>query len=299
MSRGILSMAGSGTPLQAEYDRLVRRLLERSEVSPERTPDDHLVGQYDPQVRTMVAGNWRARMRQEHHSAAVFAGMLPDSMRAGVPVDLKMALLRASMDELRHAVLCASVAQMLDGVDELECELEPAPQAEHEGVSIEQAFLRNIFFVGCLSETVAVALLTDERDACEEPFVRRVLTQLLGDETLHARIGWIWLQTLWPRMSSVEQRQMNDYLRIALGYYEQCMLQATSGPPVPTAALQQARRIGFADSGVSRDLFHQAMEHVVLPRLDEIGLEGSAAWRERSQHCATSVGSTTLVGGGT
>lgn len=289
-------MDRSGTALTAEYDRTVRRLLERGQTPPERTDDDRLVGDYEPAVLAAVAGNWRMRMRQEHHSSAVFAGLLPQAMAAGAPVDVKMALLRASMDELRHAALCAEVAELLGASPEVEQEMEPEAPATHEGIGADEVFLRNVFFVGCLSETVAVALLTDEREACEEPWVRRVLTQLMGDETLHARIGWLWLQTAWDGLDADARARTNAYLPLALGYYERCMLDATSGGRLYGAQLEQARRIGFADSRVSRTLFYETMDAVVVPRLQEIGLDAVSAWQDRHLGRAA-TGQVTLTGG--
>jgi 1,2-phenylacetyl-CoA epoxidase catalytic subunit len=285
------------TALSAEYDRTVRRMLERGQTPPERGPDDVLVGTYDPRVLRAVAGTWRMRMRQEHHSSAVFAGLLPQAMEAGAPVDVKMALLRASMDELRHAALCAEVAELLGASAEVEQEMEPAAPATHEDIPAEEVFLRNVFFVGCLSETVAVALLTDERDACEEPWIRRVLTQLMGDETLHARVGWLWLHTLWPTLDAAARRRMDEYLPLAFGYYERCMVDATSGGRLRGEQLRQARQIGFADSTVSRQLFYETMEAVVVPRLQEIGLDAVQAWSNRDAAGATDAGQVTLTGG--
>ncbi len=289
-------MDRTDTALSAEYDRTVRRLLERGQTPPERTEEDRLVGDYEPRVLAAVAGNWRMRMRQEHHSSSVFAGLLPQAMAAGVPVDVKMALLRASMDELRHAVLCAEVAEALGASAEVEQEMEPESPATHEGIGPDEVFLRNVFFVGCLSETVAVALLTDEREQCEEPWVRRVLTQLMSDETLHARIGWLWLHQAWDTLHADAKARTNAYLPVALGYYERCMLEATAGGGLHGAQLAQARRIGFADSRVSRSLFYETMDAVVIPRLQEVGLDAARAWQDRHIGLA-GAGQVTLTGG--
>ena len=73
----------------------VRRLLERGQTPPERTEEDRLVGDYEPRVLAAVAGNWRMRMRQEHHSSSVFAGLLPQAM-AEQPVWTTRTLLEMS-----------------------------------------------------------------------------------------------------------------------------------------------------------------------------------------------------------
>ena len=47
-----------------------------------------------------------------------------------------------------------------------------------------EAALRNAIFVGCLSETVSIALLTEERELTREPVIRRVVDQLAADGAL-------------------------------------------------------------------------------------------------------------------
>ncbi|MBU6159767.1 MAG: diiron oxygenase [Myxococcales bacterium] len=295
---GTLRLDVSDTALRADYDRLIRRLLERGDDMPELDEAPRLEGTYDPQVLALCARNWRIRMRQEHHSSAVFAGMLPQFMAAEAPVDVKMCLLRASMDELRHAALCADVVRVLGHDPALETSLEAEPMAEHPGVPADEVALRNLFFVGCLSETVAVALLTEERGMCKEPWVAKVLRQLTADETLHARMGWIWLRDRWPHLSADARERTQEYLAFALAWYEQCMVRATPPARIPASILEQARAIGFADCDVSRELFYETVEHVILPQLDDLGLHARKAWRDRRLMGDAIAGQVTLTGAG-
>jgi hypothetical protein len=278
--RGTLRMNFSGTPLEQEYERVTRRLLTRQRRAPlvEAPPPEG----YPADVLALCARNWSRRMRQEHDAAAVFAQLVPQFMAAGAPLDVKMALLRSAMDELYHAELCGRLATWMGGVAEVPAELEPEGPAEHDAdVPPDEVALRNLLFVGCLSETIAVALLTEERVHCTDPVVQPVLRQLAADETLHARLGWIWLRRQWPGLDTAARARTVDYLRLALGWYEACMEAATPPEPLHPSTIEAAMRLGFADTTRCRDAFRQTMQEVILPQFEAIGLPARACWRDR------------------
>ena len=60
----------------------------------------------DAELRDAVA-TWRGRMLNEHISARVFAGLIPQMMTAGVDVSLQLEVASMISEELRHGVLCA------------------------------------------------------------------------------------------------------------------------------------------------------------------------------------------------
>lgn len=290
----VLRVDVSAGPLRAEYDRICRRLMERSESVPEIPEDARLEGSYDPRAVAMAVANWRSRMRQEHNSAAVFAGMLPQMIAAGCTVDLKACALRCGIDELRHAALCGQVVRLLGADPSVESSLEVAPLADHPGVPWSEKVLRNLLFVGCLSETVAVAVLTDERTHTREPAIARVLKQLAGDETLHARIGWIYLREAFPALDAEARARTNEYLAVALGYYERCILSSAQLVTFEPDVLAQARALGFAYGLECREIVYATLQDVVIPQLNDVGFDATGAWARRKD-ANRNIGPRTLL----
>lgn len=268
-------------PLRLEYDRICRRLLERGDESPEIAADAVLEGSYGDEAQQLARLNWLARMRQEHDSAAVFAGMLPQLVEAQCSLEMKAVVLRSAIDELRHAALCGQVARLLGGEPVVEADLMPRALPVHEGCSPRERIVRNVVFVSCISETVAVAVLSDEREHVREPHITRVLTQLAGDETLHARIGWIFLREQWPLLESDERERMHTYLAAALGYYERRVAEVASPRPIEPGLLEEARALGFAYGAEVRELVRETLESVVVPQLAACGPDARRAWSGR------------------
>jgi len=285
----VLRVAVGETPLRAEHERLLRTALRRGDKRPEEAARGGLERDH-PEAATRIAREtWLRRMVHEHHSAAVFSRLLPQLMEAEAGLELKTAVLRMSMDELRHAALCGRVVELLGGTAEAPADLETAPLPRHAGCTAREVALRNVMFVGCMSETVALSLLTEERELTTEPAIRAVVDQLAADEVLHARLGWSHLADVWPRLTEAERDRTNAYLPVAFAYLEQRMLGAMPvGPEHDEETLEAMHALGCLDSRQGRELFRATVREVIAPRLTEYGLDALDAWeRRRAPDAAT------------
>jgi hypothetical protein len=278
---GTLRTTIGETPLAAEHRRLLRRLLRRGDSSPEREPDELFTGEVHPRALELARENWRERMVHEHQSAAVFTQLVPQLMEAEAPLEVKTVITRSAMDELRHAGLCGQVVEYLGGEAEAEADLSVEPIPDHPDCTPRERALRNVFFASCLSETVSMALLTEERELTDDAFIDRVLRQLAADESLHARVGWIYLSECWQVMDAAAREKLNVYLPTALSYFETRMLESMPVATIPEKILADARKLGFSESRRARSLMYETIETIILPNLDGIGLDAQKAWDER------------------
>jgi hypothetical protein len=278
---GTLDTTTSGSRLETEHERILERLLKRGEKSPELQSDDQLQGDYSSEAIELARENWRERMVHEHESAAVFTNLLPPMMEAEVALDFKTVLVRSGLDELRHAGLCGQVVQFLGGEARAEADLEIDSVPEHPDCSPLAGVLRNVMFASCFSETVSMALLTAERELVDEPFVDRVLKQLAGDESLHARLGWVFLSECWEATDGEVREPLEAYLPAAFASFEEQMLGAMPLGEVDDDVLEEAEKLGFSDSERSREILYDTIETVVVPQLEEIGLAAGEAWTSR------------------
>ena len=268
----------------AEHDRVLRG-LSRKDQHPELRPGETLTGTFHPQAKEIAARNWRLRMAHEHRSAQTFTNLLPHLVTAGASMEFKTVVVRSALDELRHAALCGEVVTLLGEDPTFKVDLTPEAPTYHPEVTPLEAAVRNLGFVGCISETVAVGMLTEERDKASEPFVKRVLTQLLADETLHARVGWAYLREAWPLLDSDARKRSADYLAKALGYYEQCVIEATLPGVFSQEVLDDAIALGFSEPKNALELAYEAIDTVVVPEFEAMGVPVKAAWDGR--HCAS------------
>ena len=267
-------------PLRAEHDRLMRTALRRGDTDPEGAlSEGSLEGSYSDRALQLAQNTWRARMVHEHQSAAVFARLLPQLMAAAATLDHKTTVLRMAMDELRHASLCAGVVSLLGGAPVAQTELGTEALPEHEDVSAVEACLRNVMFVGCMSETVSIALLTEERELTREPTIRRVVDQLAADEVLHAKLGWSYLAATWPQLDEAARARTDAYLPVAFRHLRRKMHEAMPlGVRLDVGLAAELEALGVMASDDGRELFAATVAEVIVPRLEDHGLSARSAW---------------------
>ncbi len=280
---GTLSFELGDGILRREHQRILKTVLRRGAEAPERRPGETIdTSRYDDETLRAACNVWTRRMVNEHHSAAVFAGLLPQLMEAGATLDVKTAVLRMSMDELRHGALCAEVAEALGGKPSVEVELSTPSLATHPGVTPAERALRNVIFIGCLAETIAVAFTAEERDCTEDPYVKRVITQISADETLHARFGWDYSSRVAPHMTEEHLGRTSRWLRTAFAYLErEEMLEVPNVAPPSEVLRDEGLALGVCDNRQTRELFYETVESVIVPGLEAVGLTAREAWASR------------------
>jgi hypothetical protein len=280
---GKLRVAVGDGPLHTEHERLLRTALRRGDGDPEAAiRDARLSNDYHPRALEIARRAWTERMRREHHSAAVFSRLLPQLMEAGATLDVKTAVLKMAMDELRHANLCGSVVELLGGRAELDTDLATEPLPEHPKCTPLERALRNVVFVGCLNETIAVAILTEERALVVEPAIESVLVQLVADEIWHAKLGWLYLGEVWPLLDATQRDRTNAYLPYAFGHLEQALMGPIARVRFDEALTDELNALGIPAPQDMREVCDETLRTTVLPQLDAHGLAATDAWRDRT-----------------
>lgn len=236
-----------------------------------REAEDHRVDLGDvaplhPIERALVESTWRGRMVNEHASARVFAGLVPQLMAAGLGDARIQAVATMVSDELRHARQCAGALLSIGGDPQGELPPLAAVPDHPDARDPLEVVLRNVLSICCLSETVAVALIEAERRALGDSPLAEVLRRILADEVQHARFGWTLLGEV--ELDDDLRARLSDYLCVALDHLEAHELAHLSPVPAPEAAAA----LGACDGAAARRLFHETVETVILPQLAAHGL---------------------------
>jgi hypothetical protein len=276
------SLEPSRGPLRAEHDRILRSLRRGADAPIAHAPEAIAIEALDPRAVEASRRVWSRRMIHEHASSAVFARLVPQLMECGASLEHCTSALRMAQDELHHGALCADVVRALGGEPRLPPTVTTAPLPEHAGCGPLERALRNVLFVGCLAETVAVASTAEEREQTREPYVLRVITQISADEVLHARFGWSFVKEAAPALDADARARTSRWLRVAFRYLErEEMLEVPSLAPPPEALREEGLRIGVCDNLATRELFYETIREVIVPGLEAAGLAAADAWAHR------------------
>lgn len=141
----------------------------------------------DDATRELLAAAWSKDAREEHASVAAFARWSMLMLSVGAPPAFVRDSQRASLDEIRHAMLSFSMAKRYGAGDvgpaELDLEGAVAPRSLPE-------IARLTAEEGCVGETLGASLAAEQERICLDPVVRRVLRTIARDEERHAKLAW-------------------------------------------------------------------------------------------------------------
>ena len=226
-----------------------------------------------PEDRVAAIAMWRARMVQEHVSARVFAALVPQMMKAGIAAAYQAEVADMIVQELHHGRLCAGVVVSLGG--DPVAEMTSLPDVPlHDDAGPLEAVLRNVISISCISETIAVAEFTSERERLAPGPLRDVQQQILADEIGHARLGWKLLEEQAGHLDRELRDRLSRYLIYALRQ------RVERARPLVVAAQPSAAvaALGGIDGTAMHALFLDTMAQVVLPGLEACGLDARDAW---------------------
>jgi hypothetical protein len=251
----------SGTPLETEHQRLMRR--RQVPIPWERTT----AGDLTQDERRRLAETWRRRAAAEYLAVTTFSVLAIDMVAAGAPADVLSHCVRSQLDEIRHAELAIRMVEIYSGTRIMppagmsSLPDDPAQPKLHQAAA-------NTLLVSCVSETYATTILTATRDLTTDPVAHAVLTSIYSDEVMHARLGW-------------------SYLRYAIDHGGQGVLDAAA-VMVPRAlrgvanVIERERPLGEVTDAVrahglmtpaeERQIYSRCVAEVLVPGFEALGI---------------------------
>ena len=133
-----------------------------------------------------------------------------------------------------------------------------------------------------MGETISMTMFRAGRRGAQEPLTRAALERILTDEVRHERLGWRAIAAWWPYLSEKTVGALEEEARVALAAMEQKIAAPALRrleADIPFEAAYAALGVLAPESRV--EAFYAAVEHLVLPRLSRLGLDGERAWRNR------------------
>jgi hypothetical protein len=141
----------------------------------------------DDRTRGALARAWLDDALQEHASIAAFARFSMMMLSVSAPSDLVADSQRASLDEVRHARACFSLARRYgaeaSGPAELRVDdaMAPLSLAELAALTAEE---------GCVGETLGALLAEEQAARATDPVAKPILERIARDEARHAELAW-------------------------------------------------------------------------------------------------------------
>ena len=220
-----------------------------------------------------VGASWKERARQEHLAAGAFMHVAQELAETGCePIILALAA-RAAWDEVRHAEICRQMAvRLLDGVTVPRAYRGLPSLPAHDGADGATRTLLHVVEMCCLSETLTAVCFTEMLARATNPGAKSAVAALLEDELDHGRLGWAYLAS---RTRSGAVAGLVDALPALLNRTVRPAIETSVGADDP-----EMEAFGFLGDGGRRAAIGRALNEVILPGFDTLGIEtaGVTVW---------------------
>jgi len=256
----------SGTPLEAEHHRLMRRRpvpipWAESTASALTAPE-----------RARLAGTWMRRSEAEYLAITTFSVLAIDLVAARAPADVISLCLRAGIDEVRHAEMCIRMAEIYGGERLLPPPGMSSLPDDPARDKLHQA-LANTMLVSCVSETYATTVLSATRDLTTDPTAQAVLTSIYSDEVMHARLGWSYLRYA----IDVGGRGVIDAAAAMLPIALRGVANVVEAERPAGEVTDGVRAHGLMTPAEERVIFSSCVREVLIPGFEALGIPVGSA----------------------
>jgi len=266
----------TSTPLARQHDHA---LLARGGRSRRAIPWKSFDRSKYPEAALRLAATaQRALALGEYGAVDLFAHMAIDLSLHGAPFDLVASCAKVPSDEMRHADYAMRMATLYAGKPvSVELDREGLAKVLARRMSLEELDVM-MLEVGVMSETLAVALLSECARVAKDPLPKAVFASLVVDEVHHARLGWYYMAWRSPLWSRAERQHVADRAGQILVGTER---QFWKGRDAPAGHEEAARALGVMGSAKQREVIRSIVEDEIVPGLDALGLGATHAWRVR------------------
>ena len=248
--------------------------------------------------RRMAAIQWAGRARNEHGSVQQFAQLTQVLSSACVELELLGVLARMITDEVRHAELCARMAECVwpEGLEHEPRVFrwprprppwpDPVSPRDDADPSERLAWAASAILTACcLGETLSKPMLEALAVVSTEPIAEAVCRQILRDEHLHATFGFETLALILPRLDEGQRAALQTQLSADFAGFERSVcgdirIEDVAGKSITVERAEP--NLGVLDGLQYAMIFYACIEGEIFPKLAELGFDPRAAWAARA-----------------
>lgn len=226
-------------------------------------------------ARTRAARIWEQRRAVELESAERFRTIGAELAAHGVSPGLVDMAEQAALDEIRHADLCAMLANAF-GAASSDSRRSTAPSVRRVAPSYltgREALVYEVVALSCVTETLSTALLGILVERARDELAKETMHSIFRDEVRHSRLGWAVLaEAHTSGLRDCVSPHLIDMLSATLGVG---FLSPSSPRADPSDAILAG--LGALELDAQRHVVSEAFECVIFPGLERYGIDTVAA----------------------
>lgn len=238
--------------------------------------NDPSVDALDASARAGLGAYWMMRAASELRVSHVFRALGHELQSTGASDVVHQLVASAIDDEARHSEICRRLAERYAGHAFPPPCVKPPSLPAFEGADPALRAALHVTTLSCVNETIASSWLRECLERSTSPLARAANRLHLREEIQHARLGWAHLAS--EHVTPPIRKAIPAWLpRILRANVPQWFRPDAS---LPEGGIPEHGALGVADT---RALVLEAVRDVVLPGLEEVGIDPSSgrAWLEQ------------------
>ncbi len=230
------------------------------------------VSDYPPEIAAAARAGWTASAYTEYKAVAAFCEVLRAMCEAKAPLDLLGMASGFVADEVVHVELASRVAMELGGAVSLPVDFEALYDRPDPGLTALQRCNEIVVRVSCVAEAFSGKMAASALRTTQHPLTYAVLERIAADESIHHRLGSLYLD--WAT------EQMEDNERVRLGAVALRTLKLVLPDLGPTgvasavrgATREQIQEIGWVEAPLFRSQVRDAACQGIIAPLAQHGI---------------------------
>ena len=159
---------------------------------------------YPPELVKRAQLSWTEAAYNEYCTAVAFSELLQALLEVNAPVDLVAMCGDFMADEMLHVELTCRLAMELGGGADYRVDFEGLRTKLDPNLTALQRANEMIIRLCCVGEAFSLPMLAGCLKSAAHPLTQAVLEQIVRDEALHGKLGFMYLEWVEDRLDAAE-----------------------------------------------------------------------------------------------
>ena len=236
------------------------------------------VSDYAPDLRAAACASWTESAFTEYKAVVAFTEVLRALAEARAPLDLIGMASSFVADEVVHVELASRVAMELGGAAPRPVDFNAIYMRAPDGLTPFQRANEMVVRVSAVAEAFSGRMARPAMRGTTHPLTRAVYERIVADESLHHRLGGLYLEWASPEMDDAERERLAGVALDTLQALSRSWRASRAGDsPRRRATRAQIAEIGWIEAPIFKAQVENAVREAIVAPLATFGIEIPAA----------------------
>ena len=231
---------------------------------------------FEPRLLRSAQLSWTEAAFNEYCTAVAFTQLVQALLEINAPVDLIAMASDFLADEMLHVELTARLAAELGGAANYKIDFTELKIPLDLDLLPMQRTNELIVRVCCVGEAFSLPMLAGCMKSSTHPLIKKVFEQIVKDEALHGRLGFLYLEWADEYLDAAERQRLGECAGETLLQLSQLWVnlrsQVVDGFTSEGYKVEDIRALGWMLSEDYRVAAHQSVQREVVEPLAQFGI---------------------------